>query len=66
LGLADLLENGELIDVAREHLTIVETIATRNAEEVEGVMHAHISQARGRWAKPVAPSSAALPKRSHA
>ncbi|NUT96990.1 MAG: GntR family transcriptional regulator [Saccharothrix sp.] len=51
-GLASLLEQGELEAVAREHLTIVETIASRDAEAVEELLRAHISQTRGRWAKP--------------
>ena len=50
-GLADLLERGELTDVAREHLTIIEAIQRRDPEAVEHLMHAHISQTRGRWAK---------------
>jgi DNA-binding GntR family transcriptional regulator len=51
-GLADLLERGEFTDVAREHLAIVNAIQRRDPEAVEHLMHAHISQTRGRWAKP--------------
>lgn len=50
LGLPGLLESGELVDVAREHLSIVDTIQTRDADAVEAMMRAHISQVRGRWA----------------
>jgi DNA-binding GntR family transcriptional regulator len=51
-GLADLLERGELTGVAREHLAIVDAIQRCDPEAVEQLMHAHISQTRGRWAKP--------------
>lgn len=51
-GLASLAEKGELVDVAREHFTIVDLIESRDQEAVERFLRAHISQARGRWAKP--------------
>ncbi|MFQ6395461.1 GntR family transcriptional regulator [Nocardia sp. KC 131] len=51
-GLASLAEKGELVDVAREHFTIVDLIESRDQAAVEGFMRDHISQARGRWAKP--------------
>lgn len=51
-GLASLAEKGELVDVAREHFTIVDLIESRDQAAVEDFMRAHISQARGRWAKP--------------
>jgi DNA-binding GntR family transcriptional regulator len=51
-GLADLLERGELTDVAREHIAIVDAIRRRDPEAVEHLMHVHVSQTRGRWAKP--------------
>ncbi len=54
LGLAALLENGELVDSAREHLTIVDLIEARDADAVEAFMRLHIDQVRGRWAHPPA------------
>ncbi len=51
LGLSSLLASGELTEVAREHLTIVDAIASRDPIAVHDVMHAHISQTRGRWAR---------------
>ena len=52
LGISALFERGELEEIAREHLAIVETMRRRDADEVERLMRAHISQASGRWAKP--------------
>lgn len=52
LGLASLLDNGELVDSAREHLTIVDLIESRDADAVEVFMSTHIDQVRGRWAHP--------------
>jgi DNA-binding GntR family transcriptional regulator len=54
LGLASLLENGELVESAREHLTIVDLIESRDADAAEAFMHRHIAQVRGRWARPKA------------
>ena len=51
-GLSDLLARGELEQVAREHLAIVDTIERRDSEAVAGLLRAHISQTRGRWARP--------------
>ncbi|WP_084535855.1 GntR family transcriptional regulator [Nocardia yamanashiensis] len=51
-GLASLAEKGELVDVAREHLTIVHLLESRDQDAVEQFLRAHIQQARGRWAKP--------------
>ncbi|MFJ4655792.1 GntR family transcriptional regulator [Nocardia sp. NPDC088792] len=51
-GLASLAEKGELVDVAREHFTIVDLIESGDRHAVEAFMHTHISQARGRWARP--------------
>ncbi|WP_433680292.1 GntR family transcriptional regulator [Nocardia sp. CA-119907] len=53
-GLASLAEKGELVDVAREHFTIVDIIESRDQDAIERFMRDHISQARGRWAKPQA------------
>lgn len=53
-GLADLLAQGELVGVAREHLAIVDTLRDRDAAKAESLMTDHISQTRGRWAKPQA------------
>ena len=51
-GLSALLARGELEQVAREHLAIVDTIERRDPEAVEELMREHISQTRGRWARP--------------
>ena len=51
-GLATLRAQGELVGVAHEHHTIVDAVETRDRDAVEAVMRAHISQVRGRWAKP--------------
>ncbi|GAB0101329.1 GntR family transcriptional regulator [Nocardia sp. JMUB6875] len=51
-GLASLAKKGELVDVAREHLTIVDLLESRDQDAVERFLRAHIQQARGRWAKP--------------
>lgn len=51
-GLASLAEKGELVDVAREHFIIVDLIESGDQHAVETFLHTHISQARGRWAKP--------------
>ncbi len=57
-GLASMLERGELVDTAREHLSIVEAIESRDQQAVEIIMHEHIAQTRGKWAKPPAVESA--------
>lgn len=54
-GLSALLSRGELEQVAREHLTIVDTIERRDPEAVAELLREHISQTRGRWARPVVP-----------
>ena len=51
-GLSSMLERGELEDTAREHLTILDTIESRDESAVESVMREHIVKTRGRWAKP--------------
>lgn len=51
-GLTSLLERGELEGVAREHHLILDAIESRDAERVETLMREHISQTRGRWARP--------------
>lgn len=51
-GLAALRERGELVDVAREHLDIVDTLETRDPDAVETILREHIKQVRGRWAQP--------------
>ena len=51
LGLTSLLERGELAESAREHLTIVELIESRDVVAVEKFMQHHISQVRGKWAQ---------------
>jgi DNA-binding GntR family transcriptional regulator len=52
LGLAALLENDELVESAREHLTIVDLLESRDADAAEAFMRSHIAQTRGRWARP--------------
>jgi DNA-binding GntR family transcriptional regulator len=54
LGLASLLGNGGLVESAREHLTIVDLLESRDADAVEAFMQRHIDQVRGRWARPPA------------
>ncbi|MBL8927753.1 MAG: GntR family transcriptional regulator [Pseudonocardia sp.] len=54
-GLSALLARGELEQVAREHLTIVDTIERRDPEAVAELLREHISQTRGRWARPAVP-----------
>ncbi|MGW4123302.1 GntR family transcriptional regulator [Nocardia sp. NPDC004711] len=51
-GLGSLAQKGELVDVAREHLTIVDLLESRDQDAVEHFLRDHIQQARGRWAKP--------------
>lgn len=51
-GLASMLERGELEGAAREHHTILDAMEARDQYTVERLMHAHISQVRGRWAHP--------------
>lgn len=51
LGLAGLLEQGKLVDSAKEHLTIVELIRSRDADAVEQFMRQHISKVRTTWAR---------------
>ncbi|MEU6540709.1 GntR family transcriptional regulator [Streptomyces sp. NPDC047000] len=51
-GLASLYESGELEASAREHHTILDAIASGDAQQVQELMAAHISQTRGRWARP--------------
>ncbi|WP_067574090.1 FCD domain-containing protein [Nocardia acidivorans] len=51
-GPASLAKKGELVGVAREHFTIVDLIESGDQDAVEAFLRNHISQARGRWAKP--------------
>ncbi|WP_020390451.1 GntR family transcriptional regulator [Kribbella catacumbae] len=51
-GLASMLERGELEGAAREHHAILDAIEAGDEAEVHQLMHAHISQTRGRWAHP--------------
>ncbi|MFT4166323.1 MAG: GntR family transcriptional regulator [Microlunatus sp.] len=51
LGLTRLLEQGTLVEAAREHLTIVELIRSRDSSAVEAYMHQHISKVRTTWAR---------------
>lgn len=50
-GLTTLLEKGELVGVAREHFTIVETLRRRDPAAAEQCLREHIAQTRGRWAQ---------------
>lgn len=52
LGLASLVDNGGLVESAREHLRIVDLLQSRDADAVESFMQTHIDQVRGRWAHP--------------
>jgi DNA-binding GntR family transcriptional regulator len=56
-GLASLHESGELEVSAREHHAILDAIAAGDAQEVRDLMSAHISQTRGRWARPAGPTT---------
>jgi len=51
LGLTSLLADGGLVASAREHLTIVDLIASRDPEAVEDLMRRHIDHIRGDWAR---------------
>jgi DNA-binding GntR family transcriptional regulator len=51
LGLTSLLADGGLVASAREHLTIVELIASRDPDAVEDLMRRHIDHIRGDWAR---------------
>lgn len=51
VGLAALVQRGELAGSAREHLQIVDLIASRDAAAVETFLHAHIRQTRTKWAE---------------
>lgn len=50
LGLAPLVERGELQDSAAEHLELVELIQAREPEQAEELMRRHIEHVRGEWA----------------
>ena len=49
-GLTRLLENGQLVDSAREHLAIVDAIQTRDADAVQSLLQVHIGHVRDLWA----------------
>ena len=51
LGLTSLLADGGLVASAREHLTIVDLIASRDPDAVETLMRRHIDHVRGAWAR---------------
>ncbi|NGN91322.1 GntR family transcriptional regulator [Nocardioides sp. KC13] len=46
------LDGSELEESAREHDLILDAIEANDPQEVERLMQAHISQTRGRWARP--------------
>lgn len=50
LGLTGLLERGELVASAAEHLQIVDLIEARDLDGVEVLMHRHIGHVRTTWA----------------
>ena len=50
LGLSGLLERGELVTNAAEHLQIVDLIQARDLDGVESLMRHHINQVRTTWA----------------
>jgi len=49
-GLTRLVESGQLVDSAREHLVIVDAIASRDADAVERLLQVHIGHVRELWA----------------
>jgi DNA-binding GntR family transcriptional regulator len=56
-GLASLLEGGGLEASAREHHTILDAVESGTPADVERLMADHISQTRGRWARPAVDGS---------
>jgi DNA-binding GntR family transcriptional regulator len=56
-GLASLHESGELEASALEHHAILDAIERGDARGVERLMRDHISQTRGRWARPASDAS---------
>ncbi|WP_104086893.1 GntR family transcriptional regulator [Arthrobacter sp. GMC3] len=51
LGLAPLVATGELREMAREHLELVDLIAAGKAVEAQELMTRHIGHVRGEWAQ---------------
>ncbi|MCW2811658.1 MAG: putative GntR family transcriptional regulator [Friedmanniella sp.] len=60
IGLASLLERGELAESAREHLRIVDVIESRDVEAVYALMRTHIGHTRGKWARVDASAAAGI------
>lgn len=59
-GLTKVLEEGQLVDSAAEHHTILDAVEARDRRLVTRLMKYHIAQTRGRWAAPPkVPSSGA-------
>jgi DNA-binding GntR family transcriptional regulator len=53
-GLRDLAARGRLEDSAREHLELLDALATADAEAVRAVMARHLGHVRGLWANKAA------------
>jgi DNA-binding GntR family transcriptional regulator len=52
VGLASLLDRGQLLESAQEHLELVDLLERRDAAAVAAYMERHIDHVRGRWAGP--------------
>lgn len=50
LGLASLVESGDLRDSAEEHLVLMDLIESRDRNGAWELMHGHIGHVRGKWA----------------
>jgi len=49
LGLKPLMESGELVENAREHLTMVDLVEARDADGLQDALTRHIGQVMGKW-----------------
>jgi DNA-binding GntR family transcriptional regulator len=52
VGLASLLDHGQLLESAQEHLELVDLLERRDAAAAAAYMERHIDHVRGRWARP--------------
>jgi DNA-binding GntR family transcriptional regulator len=52
VGLASLLDRGQLLESAQEHLELVDLLERRDAAAAAAYMERHIDHVRGRWAGP--------------
>jgi DNA-binding GntR family transcriptional regulator len=53
IGLAPLLDRGQLLESAQEHLDLVDLMERRDTAAVEAYMERHIDHVRDRWSRPV-------------